>query len=384
MSSIKAIPVVTKQQKKQFFELPWTLYRDDEHWIPPLRDNQKAMLGFKAHPFYEDNEIQPFLALRDGVPCGRVAAIVNKAHIERYREQRGFFGFFESVNDPAVVAALFDLTRAWFSERGIVDIRGPMNPSMNHECGLLVDGFDSSPMFMMTYNPPYYLHLLEGYGFRKVQDMFAFWGHVDMLETLDKKLGFVVEEATRRFGVTLRRLDRSRFEDEVRMFLRIYNESLGGTWGFTPLSEKEIDHVSKDLQRLIVPELTSVAEVDGKPVAAAFSLLDYNPRIKQIDGRLFPLGFFRLLWNRRAIKSIRILSTNVVPEFQRWGLGLVILSRLVPEILEWGIKEVEFSWVLESNKLSYGTLKRGGAKITKVYRILDYGPNGEQTPESGI
>ena len=139
----------------------------------------------------------------------------------------------------------------------------------------------------------------------------------------------------------------------------------------------EIDHLGKDLKNLIVPELTSVAEVDGQPVGAAFSILDYNPRIKAIDGKLFPFGFVRLLWNRRAIKHMRIISTNVVPEYQRWGLGLVILARLVPDILKWGIEEVEFSWVLESNRLSYGTLKRGGAKITKAYRIYDYGPTAD-------
>jgi GNAT superfamily N-acetyltransferase len=374
-SKLTVAEVHSKRDRQLFFRLPWHLYDGDPNWIPPLRSNQLGLLGFKRHPFYEQNEIQTFLATRDGRACGRVAAIVNHEHNRRYREQRGFFGFFESVDDAEVAAALFDAVRSWFAERDIVDIRGPMNPSMNHECGLLVDGFDSPPTFMMTYNPPYYAALLEQCGFRKVQDMYAFWGHVDMLKTLDKKLEFVVGEATRRFNVKLRRLDRSRFGEEVRMFLRIYNESLMNTWGFTPISESEIDHLSSDLKMLIVPELTSVAEVDGKPVAAAFSLLDYHPRIKQIDGRLFPLGFMRLLWNRRAIKKIRILSTNVVPEYQRWGLGLVILSRLVPEILDWGIEEAEFSWVLESNHLSYGTLKRGGAKITKTYRIYDFGPH---------
>jgi GNAT superfamily N-acetyltransferase len=129
---------------------------------------------------------------------------------------------------------------------------------------------------------------------------------------------------------------------------------------------------------LIVPELTSIAEVDGRPVATAFALLDYNPRIKKIDGRLFPFGFLRLFWNRRAIKNIRVISTNVLPEYQKWGLGLVILSRLVPDIIAWGVKEVEFSWVLESNHLSYKTLKRGGAKLTKTYRVYDCGPNADR------
>jgi hypothetical protein len=228
---------------------------------------------------------------------------------------------------------------------------------------------------MMTYNKPYYERLILDYGFQLAQNLYAFEGHVDMLANLDVKLDFVINEATRRFNITLRQLDTSRFGQEVRMFLDIYNRSLGGTWGFTPLSEAEVDYMSRALRRLIVPELTAVAEVDGRPIAAVFGLLDYNPRIKKIDGKLFPFGFLRLLYNRRAIKRVRLLSTNVLPEYQRWGVGLVAMARLVPDVLQWGIQEAEFSWVLESNHLSYKTLKRGGAKQTKTYRIYDLDPH---------
>ena len=375
MSEISVVSVQTKRQQKQFLMLPWKIYRGDPYWIPPLRQNQKELVGFARHPFYDESEGQGFLAMRDGEPVGRVLAIVNKPHIERFKERRGFFGFFESIDDQEVATGLFDAAKDWLAERDIHDIRGPMNPSMNYEVGLLIDGFDSSPQFMMTYNPPYYAKLIEGCGFRKTQDMYAFWGHVDMLETLDKKMSFVVDEAKRRFGVTMRRMDTKNFVRDVRTFLDIYNSSLGGTWGFTPLSEGEIDHMAESMKHLIVPELTSIAEVDGRPVATCFALLDYNPRIKKIDGRLFPFGFLRLFWNRRAIKNIRAISTNVVPEYQKWGLGLVILSRLVPDMIAWGVEEVEFSWVLESNHLSYKTLRRGGAKLTKTYRVYDCGPN---------
>ncbi|MEX0819151.1 MAG: N-acetyltransferase [Pirellulaceae bacterium] len=377
MSEISVVPVQTKRQQKQFLTLPWKIYQGDPYWIPPLRQNQKELVGFARHPFYDHSEGQAFLALRGGEAVGRILAIVNNPHIERHHERRGFFGFFESTDDQEAASGLFEAVKSWLADRDIHDIRGPMNPSMNYEIGLLIEGFDSSPQFMMTYNPPYYAQLIEACGFRKSQDLYAFWGHVEMLQTLDKKLAFVVEEATRRFGVTLRRLDRKNFDRDVRTFLEIYNSSLGGTWGFTPLSEGEIDHMAASMKHLIAPEMTSIAEVDGRPVATAFSLLNYNPRIKQIDGRLFPFGFMRLFWNRRAIKQIRIISTNVVPEYQKWGLGLVILSRLVPEAIEWGVEEAEFSWVLESNHLSYKTLKRGGAKLTKTYRLYDWGPNSE-------
>ncbi len=377
MANLTVKPVQTRREQKQFVQFPWTLYRDDPNWIPPLRRNLEELVGFRAHPFQDIAVVQTFLATREGEVCGRIAAIVNHTHNSYYKERRGFFGFFECVNDQEVADALFQATRQWLAEQDIHTIRGPVNPSLNYECGLLLEGFDSPATFQMTYNPDYYPQLIERSGFAKAQDLYAFWGHVDMLATLDKKLEFIVAEATRRFRLDLRHLDQSRFREEVQTFLNIYNASLAGSWGFTPLSEGEIEHISHSMRHLIVPQLTSVAEVDGRPVAAAFGLLDYNPRIRQIDGRLFPFGFIRLLTRRRRIKRIRLLSTNVLPEYQRWGLGLVVLARLVPDVLAWGIEDAEFSWVLESNHLSFKSLKRGGAKLIKKYRIYDW-PAPEQ------
>jgi GNAT superfamily N-acetyltransferase len=374
MPKLTVQPVQTRRERKQFLELPWEINRNDANWMPPLRQNEQELVGYKPHPFYDDAEEQTFLALADGRPVGRIAAIVNHAHNRFHKENRGFFGFFECIDDQAAAAALFEAARAWLGERGITDVRGPMNPSMNYECGLLIEGFDTPPFFMMTHNPPYYQRLIEGCGFQKVDDMFAFWGHLDMLKSLDKKLAFIVEECHKRFDIKLRRMDRTHFNREVRLFLDIYNQALVGTWGFVPLSEAEIEHLATSLKHLIVPEMTTIAEIDGRAVGAQFGLLDYNPRIKQIDGRLFPFGFIRLLWNKKAIKRVRLVSTNVIPEYQKWGLGLVISARMLPEALAWGIEEAEFSWVLESNRLSFGTLQRGGAKITKRYRLFDYPP----------
>ena len=371
MSAVEIKAVTTRREKKQFLELPWKLYKDNPHWIPPLRMNQKELVGFKHHPFYDNNERQAFLATRDGEPCGRILGIINREHNRRYKENRGFFGFYESVDDAEVSNGLFDAVMQWLDQYSIRQLRGPVNPSLNYECGLLVEGFDSSPSFMMTYNHSYYEQLIRDYGFEKAQDLYAFWGHVEMLETLDEKLEVIAAAAAERFNVKMRRINPKRFKQEVRAFLDIYNQSLVNTWGFTPLSEREMEHMSKGLRQLIAPELTTMAEVDGRPVAVAFGLLDYNPRIKKINGRLFPFGFLKLLGNRKGIKNARILSTNVIPEYQRWGLGVTVLSRLRQDVLDWGLEEVEFSWVLETNQLSYKTLERGGAKLTKTYRLFD-------------
>jgi len=184
----------------------------------------------------------------------------------------------------------------------------------------------------------------------------------------------MVEGVKDRFGVKVRPLDRNRFDEEVRMFLDIYNSSLSGTWGFVPLSSSEVKHMAESLRHLIVPELSLVAEVNGKPIGTVFCLLDYNPRIKAINGRLFPFGFLRLLWNKKGIKRMRAISTNVVPEYQAWGVGLVLMGALVKPLQDWGMKEVEFSWVLESNHLSKRSLERGGALVTKKYRIYQDDP----------
>ncbi|MBX3433062.1 MAG: GNAT family N-acetyltransferase [Pirellulales bacterium] len=374
MPAVEVVPVDSRRLRKQFFHLPWELYAGDPFWVPPIRIVQKELLGFHRHPFHDQAEMRHFLALRDGRPVGRLSAIVNHAHNDWYKERRGFFGFFESIEDEAVSGALFDAARAWFAAQEIEAIRGPVNPSLNYELGLLLDGFQDTPWFMMTYNKPYYARLIEAYGFRKAQDMFAFWGHVSMLEQVTKQIGHLAGSVLDRMNLKCRRMDPRKFDEEIRTFLDIYNKSLVSTWGFVPMSDGEVKKQAAGMKRMIVPELTTIGEIDGKPVGTMFGLLDYNPRIKQIDGKLFPFGFIKLLSNKRAIKRVRLISTNVLPEYQSWGIGLALVSRLVPDAMQWGIEEAEFSWVLESNDLSYKTLKKGGAKINKQYRVYDFGP----------
>ena len=376
-SNIEVRPVNSRGDQKAFMRFPFDLYAGDPHWVPALQMTERELLNFKPHPFYQhaNSAIQCFLAIQSGKVVGRIAAIVDGHHNEFHKEERGMFGFFESVDDSAVAAALFDQAKAWFATKNISQLRGPANPSQNHTWGLLVDGYDSKPKFMMTYNKQYYEKLILENGFQQSQDMYAFTGHIGMLESLDPKLQFVVDEAKRRFKVTTRPIDKKNFTADVENFLRIYNAALPGQWGFTPMTEAEMKDTAKGLKMLLVPELTTMAEIDGEAVACVFGLLDYNPIIKKINGKLFPFGFLSLLRSKRNIRDIRLVSTNVIPKYQRWGLGLVLLERLVPNVKAWGIETAEFSWVLESNKLSRGSLERGGAKLEKTYRVYDYEPS---------
>ncbi|WP_372721083.1 N-acetyltransferase [Novipirellula sp.] len=372
MSKMPICDVVSsKRDQKEFLDLERELYRDNPYWVPPLWAERRKIVGFKHHPFYDDADRQAFLVRRDGRAVGRILAVVNHAHNRCHNEKRGFVGFFECEDDSEASKLLFQHAFDWLRQQGMTDVRGPVHPSLNYEVGLLVDGFDSSPTFMIPYHHPYYERLFLESGFEKVQDLFSYDAHMDILEDLDPKLAFVIEEATRRFKVNCRPIDRKRFKEDVRSFLEIYNQSLQRTWGYVPMSEAEIKVQSDGLKHLIVPELTSIAEIDGRPVGAGFGLLDYNQIIRQIDGKLFPFGWLKLLTGKRKIDRLRLISTNVLPEYQKWGLGLVTLSRILPDAIAFGIQIGEFSWVLESNSLSRGTIERGGATRTKTHRLYD-------------
>ena len=370
--NVEVKPVRTRRERKQFLEYPWRLYRDTPQWMPPLRQNQKEMVGYARNPFYDDAEVQTFLAWRDGQVCGRVAAILNHAHNRKFQERRGFFGFFEAIDDQDVATALLDAVRAWLAERNVTELRGPANPSLNHECGLLIDGFDLPPTFMMTYNPPYYAKLIEGWGFRKTHDLLGFIGHIDQLPEVRERLAGIVAGARERLNVRIRPLDKSRFMEDVELFLDMWNRSLFAMWGFVPITGDEVRHMAASLRWLLVPELVFAAEADGATVGVVIALPDYNPRIKEIDGRLFPFGFLRLLWNKRKVDRIRVIAINILPEYQRWGLGLVLLDSLVPAALAMGIKEIEFSWVSEANTMARKGLEKGGARHYKTYRMYDF------------
>lgn len=368
---IRVWEATTRRDHRAFNQLQKTIYKNDSAWMPPIWRNQDELAGFRKHPFHLQADSRRFLVARGDQVVGRVVALVNHPHNDRYEEKRGFLGFFECLDDSEAASALLSTACQWLSEQGMSDVRGPTNPSMNYECGMLVEGFQLPPTFMITHNPPYYERLWLEFGFAKTQDLYCYHCDTSYLNTLDPKLKFILDEVKKRFDVETRPLDFKNFKHDVKLFLDIYNRSLEGTWGYVPMSDEEIRHQSLALRLLLIPQLTSLAYVDGKPVGAGFGLLDYNPLIKRIGGRLFPLGWLTLLRKRKQIKRVRLISTNVLPQYQKWGLGLVTLERVLFEALEYGITEGELSWVLESNSLSRGTIERGGASRVKTHRLFD-------------
>ncbi len=250
-------------------------------WIPPLRGEFKRLVGWKYHPFQEIGEVGTFVARRNGEVVGRIAGIVNHEHNRHFHERRGFFGFFECINDKAVAHALFDAARSWLAERNIQALRGPMNPSLNYEIGLLIEGFDDPPTFMMTYNPPYYAELIESYGFAKAHDLYAYIGIKKDLDHQLPRVATLVDRVHEMFNVKTRPMDQQPLPGRLGIVSAHLQRFLPAHLGLCA------DHQGRNrsgwpaiLKHLIIPELTAVAEVDGKAIGAVFGLPDYNPRIK--------------------------------------------------------------------------------------------------------
>jgi GNAT superfamily N-acetyltransferase len=376
IDSVVVRPVSSWRDRRRFQHLPWAIYAPhgthrDPNWVPPILAQERQLLGWGHHPFFDNAEIVTLLAERGDQTVGRLAVLVNHIHNRKYNEQRGFFGFFECVNDAAVVLALFETGDDWLRQRGMTTVRGPVNPSLNYTCGSLVDGFDRPPCFLMTYNPPYYAALLECCGFAKSQDLYAYEMDTTLLAAITERYKPMVLAALERSRVVIRRFDTKNYQQESETYLDIYNRSLEGTWGFTPLQPREARHIAGELRHVIVPQFAVFAEMDGQPIGALLALLDYNQILRKLNGRLFPFGFVRLLTGRRHITAARAMAMTMVPGYQNAGLAIVLMDNLVVAAANWGLERYEFSWVLESNTNSRGTLERLGTKITSTYRIYD-------------
>src|ERR1041384_5090999 len=280
--AIEITPVRSARDRRQFIELPYRLYRNHPHWIAPLRIAQKDILNTRRHPFYKTSDAEMFLAKQGGRVVGRIMAIVNHAHNEFHHERVGFFGFFEVESDQQAAASLIDAARDWVRTRGAETIRGPVNPSTNYECGLLVDGFDLDPMVMMTYNPPYYSALLEGCGMQKAMDLYAF----DIAASYfnhSQKLQRVAERLRRKSNIKVRTVNMKDFRNEVGIVRRVYNDAWSRNWGFVPMSEEEFDHMAKDLKQIVDPRVVLIAEqeLEGggrRPVGFLLAVLVFRAR----------------------------------------------------------------------------------------------------------
>lgn len=361
-------PVRDKRSLGRFLEFPYSHYRQDPFWVPPLRIAQKELFDVKRHPFHAHAQVQCFLALRDGQTAGRIAAILDPNHNKFHNEEAGFFGFFESVNDQCVADALLGAARDWLWERGARVIRGPVNPSTNYECGLLVEGFDSSPQVMMPYNPAYYAELLERAGLRKAKDLYAYWVATSPLGT-EK-----IERVARRAGsqVRIRPIRMNAFQQEVDLIWGIYNSAWSRNWGFVPATRDEFLFMARDMKSILQPEMVLLGEVQDRVVGFALALPDINQALKHAHGRLFPLGLLKILYHKRSIRSVRVLVLGVLEEYRTAGVAAAFYAELFRRATRLGYDGAEMSWVLEDNVLMCRSIEALGGKRYKTYRIYEW------------
>ncbi|MCF7792655.1 MAG: GNAT family N-acetyltransferase [Candidatus Cloacimonetes bacterium] len=370
---INVFPVETKKDLKQFIMLPFQLYKDDPYWVAPIISEQKKFFDPKKNPYYEHSEVQLFLAEKNGEIVGRISAQTNTQHNKFHEDKVGFFGFFECINDQAVANELIDEAYAWNKERGKDTLRGPMNFSTNDECGLLVDGFESSPFIMMTHNKPYYPDLLTKAGFAKSMDLLAY---LIPRRPTPERLQRVVNKLQERGRFTVRSLSTKKkdLRKDLEMVFTVYTKAWERNWGFVPMTEKEFFHLIDSVIDIVMPEFFYLAFVEDDPVGFYVALPDYNQVIKKMKGKLFPFGIFHLLFGRNKIDAMRVVTMGVIKEYQGRGIDTVFYTRnfqIANEHKKLDIKNAEMSWILETNTMMNRIATNLGGYVHKTYRVLD-------------
>jgi GNAT superfamily N-acetyltransferase len=362
VSSVDIISVESSRDLRRFIDLPWKIYDRKRHpaWVPPLRIAVRDALD-RRNPFYRSADRQLFLALRGGTPVGRIAAIENRAHNEFHEDRVGF-------------CVLFAAAERWLSSRGLDTMRGPMNPSTNHECGLLVDGFEEHPMIMTTWNPAYYGGLIESQGFVKAKDLLAYFFPMQGPGALElpERYRAHAERALSGRTLTFRDINLRDFDAEVARCWEIYNAAWEKNWGFVPMSHESFLHEAKVLKYIALPQFGFIAEVDGEPAGFMIIVPDYNPTIKEIgNGRLFPTGIFKLLAAKSKIRSGRVMILGAKAEYRARGIFALFLHEIVRRARAYGAVGAEASWVLEDNEKLNRPLQSLGARVYRRWRIYD-------------
>jgi len=368
MSEIKVTPVNSQYELKQFIKFPWEIYKDSPNWIPPLIQERKAILNRNKNPFFLHSEMELFIAWKNEKPVGRIAAIKNDRHNKYHNENAGFLGFFESINCQETAGRLFDSAAEWLRLKGLTRILGPANPSSNNDWGLLTEGFEYPPAFMMPYNPEYYLKLFENYGFQKAKDLLGYKLSREII-TKSEKIKRIVDLTKERYKIKIKQIDLKNFDEELEKVKFVYNKAWAPNWGFVPFTDEEITAVANDLKKLIDPRLVLFAEVDGEPVGFSLTMLDYNYILNKMNGKMFPFGFLKLFTERKNIQWARILTLGIIPEYRKRGVDALLYWELLNNGVGMGLQYAEASWILEDNEMMNNAVLNLGGKLYKKYRI---------------
>jgi hypothetical protein len=365
-------PVHSGRDLDQFVRLPWSIYRDDAAWIPPLLLERKLHLSSR-NPFFEHGRWQGWIACRGQVPVGRIAAHVDDLHRARYGADTGHFGLLEGEDDPAIFTALFRAAENWLAQAGSRRISGPFSFSINQECGLLVDGFETPPAFLLSHNPRWYGPHVEALGYLPVKDLLAYWVNVDF-EAPDA-MRILVERYSKR--IRIRCLRRNEMNRELEVLRDIFNDAWSNNWGFVPFTRSEFAELGSSLRLFVRDEYIQVAEVDGDPSAFVVALPNLHEVFRELNGSVLPFGLAKLLWRvwRRRISTGRVPLMGVRRRFQGRPLGValafLVIDAVRQELFANGIREVDLSWILEDNSGTRSILESFGSRQYKRFRIYE-------------
>lgn len=362
--------VSNKKQRRHFLMFPWKVYKDYPCWVPPLLSDVSFCLDEKKNPFYQHAQHKLFLAYDRDEVVGRIVGIIDENNNQYHREKVGFFGFFECLPRFEIAKALLDAVKDWIKSQGMNTMRGPVNPSMNETCAFLVSGFDDPPYFMMSYNPPYYPKFMEKYGLKKKKDLLAY--EIDLPSPFMAKLIPLAKKIEKKYShIKVRSINIKHWREELEKIQEIYNNAWSENWGFVPMTEAEINVMAKRLKPLIIPELVFLAEIRNEPVGFAMFFPDYYQILRHFNGRLPPWGWLKILWLKRHINRIRVMTMGIKKHYRNIGIP-ILFSYHAGKVLENApYRRLEFSWILEDNLPAIRTVKLTGAKMSKVYRIYE-------------
>jgi hypothetical protein len=363
-------PVSNRHEQRLFIRLPWSIYSDDPAWVPPLLLERKEHLS-PHNPYFEHAQYQSWIAYRDGTPVGRISAQIDQLHLNRYQENEGFFGMIEAEDNAETFAALFQTAESWLGDHSMHRAMGPYNLSINQEAGLLVDGFDTPPCLMMGHARPYYRTRIEENGYQKAKDLLAYiidadFDHSAALQSIVKRV---------KKQVKIRSLQKSNYYEDMKIIADIFNDAWSENWGFLPFTETEFKQLAKDFKIVLDFELVKIAEVDGAPAAFMVVAPNINEAIRDLNGRLLPFGWLKLLWRLkvRYPQTARIPFMGVRKKYHGSLLGAALAFMVInagqPYAINRGLKKVELSWILEDNKGMRDIIESIGGIIYKTYRI---------------
>lgn len=361
-------PVESKQETKQFISFPYSLYKEDKFWVPPLRIEQNKLIDTSKNPFYNEAEIVLFNAFYNEQPAGRIAAIIDHRFNRYHQEKTGFFGFFECIDRLSTAELLFKVAEGWLRERGIQRVMGPASPSMMDEIGVLVEGFDKYPTLLMPYSKPYYDKLITSSGYRKEMDLLAYLVTQDSVDRERAERAVQIVKA-RLPGIHIRSVNLKKIKDEVVIIRDIFNSAWKNNWGFIPLSREEFEELAKNLKQLVDTDFAHIAEIDGKPVAFSIAFPDYNQVFRRMNGKLLPFGIFKFFFYKRKINKLRTALMGVLPEFQGRGIDVLLHREAIENGLKKGVYSSEVGWILEDNIQMIRVAEKIGGTVDKRYRM---------------